>query len=94
MKPTPHDLHIYYSHEEKYHPDFVVETAAGKYICETKAANEIDDKTVQLKAKAAQAWCEHASREDEKPWRYVLIPHHVVQYSATLQRLISDYAGS
>ena len=41
LKPSARDLHIYYSHEEKYHPDFVVETAIAKYICETKAANEM-----------------------------------------------------
>lgn len=45
LKPTPLDLHIYYSHEEKYYPDFVVETDAAKYICETKAANEMNDET-------------------------------------------------
>ncbi len=92
LKPTPTDLHIYYSHEDKYHPDFVVETAEAKYICETKAANELEDPVVQLKAKAARAWCRHASAEDEKPWRYVLIPHSAVQHSATLQGLTSAYA--
>ncbi len=92
LKPTPHDLHIYYSHEDKYYPDFVVETPDAKYICETKATNEMDDPVVQLKAKAARAWCEHASKEDEKPWRYVLIPHHAVQHSATLQGLAFTHA--
>ncbi len=59
LKPSARELHIYYSHEEKYHPDFVVETATAKYICETKAANEMEEPTVLLKAKAAQAWCQH-----------------------------------
>ena len=91
LKPTPHDLHIYYSHEDKYHPDFVVETVDAKYICETKAANEVDDPVVQLKAKAARAWCEHASVEDGKPWKYVLLPHSAIQHSATLDGLIRTH---
>jgi type III restriction enzyme len=92
LKPSARDLHIYYSHEEKYHPDFVVETESGKYICETKAANEMQDPTVLLKAKAALAWCEHASLSDDKPWTYVLIPHPAVQHAATLEGLAASYA--
>jgi len=93
LKPTAQDLHIYYSHEDKYHPDFVVETSNAKYICETKAANEMTDEVVLLKAKAAKAWCQHASAADPKPWRYVLIPHSAVQYSATLAGLVAAYAS-
>src|SRR5665213_133572 len=92
LKPNANDLHIYYSHDEKYHPDFVVETAAGKYICETKAAGDMDDDIVKLKAKAATAWCEHASLQDDKPWRYVLIPHSAVQHSASLEGLAAQYS--
>ncbi len=92
LKPSARDLHIYYSHEEKYHPDFVVETARAKYICETKALNEMEEPTVLMKAKAAQAWCQHASLSDDKPWMYVLIPHSAVQHSATLEGLIASFA--
>jgi type III restriction enzyme len=92
LKPSARDLHIYYSHEDKYNPDFVVETASRKYICETKAANEMQDVTVLLKAKAAQAWCEHASLSDDKPWVYVLIPHSAVQHAATLDGLVAAFA--
>ena len=90
LKPTPHDLHIYYSHEDKYHPDFVVETQTAKYICETKAARDMEDPTVLLKAKAAQAWCRQASQADEKPWSYVLIPHDAIQHSSTLAGIIGS----
>lgn len=93
LKPNANDLHIYYSHDEKYHPDFVVETATGKYICETKAAGDMDDEVVKLKAKAATAWCEHASLQDDKPWRYVLIPHSAVQHSASLEGLAAQFSG-
>ena len=71
-----------------------METAAAKYICETKAANEMEDTTVLLKAKAAQAWCQHASLSDDKPWKYVLISHSAVQHSATFEGLIASYTHS
>jgi hypothetical protein len=35
MPPPPNDLHIYYDRDFEYRPDFVVQTATGKYICET-----------------------------------------------------------
>jgi type III restriction enzyme len=92
LKPSARDLHIYYSHEEKYYPDFVVETESGKYICETKASNEMEDSKVLMKAKAAQAWCQHASQFDDKPWTYVLIPHSAVQHASTFEGLVSSYA--
>jgi type III restriction enzyme len=92
LKPNANDLRIYYSHDEKYHPDFVVETAKAKYLCETKAANDIDDVVVKLKAKAAMVWCQHASLNDEKPWKYVLIPHSAVQHAATLEGLVVQYS--
>ena len=91
LRPNLHDLHIYYNHEEKYNPDFVVETDTAKYICETKRADEMKDETVLLKAKAAIAWCDHASLADTKPWHYVLIPHDAVVHSATLAGLAATY---
>lgn len=93
LKPSARDLHIYYSHEAKYHPDFVVETVNGKYICETKAANEMQDPVVLLKTKAAKAWCEHASVSDDKPWTYVLIPHSAVQHAASFYGLVATYGS-
>ena len=92
LKPNANDLRIYYSHDEKYHPDFVVETEKAKYLCETKAANDIDDAVVKLKANAAKVWCQHASLHDEKPWKYVLIPHSAVQHAATLEGLVAQYS--
>jgi len=56
LKPSPGDLDIYYCHEDKCVPDFVAETAATKYLCETNATNEMKDETVKKKAKAASAW--------------------------------------
>ena len=45
---------------------------------------------VKKKAKAAIQWCERASKVSDKPWRYALIPHDVVQISRTFQSLVGS----
>ncbi|QFU15149.1 hypothetical protein [Microvirga thermotolerans] len=86
---------IDYRRGERYEPDFVVETTTEKLICEIKARNELDDPTVQAKAKAARTWVsyanEHARSNGGKPWRYVLIPGDAVTESASLTGLVSKY---
>ena len=39
--------------QPEYEPDFVVETATAKYLCEPKATNAMQDDGVQAKARAA-----------------------------------------
>ncbi len=62
---------------ENYFPDFVVETTAGKYICEVKADNSVEDADVIDKADAAIEWCRVVSEAERgagrKEWRYVFI---------------------
>ncbi len=76
FKPAKGDFQIHYSHDESYEPDFVVETATGKFLCEPKRASEISDDVVQSKADAAVVWCEyatvHAKTYGGKPWTYLL----------------------
>ena len=95
LKPAPGTFQIYYS-DERYEPDFVVETTNAKYLCEPKAANEMGDATVQKKAQAAVRWCEHATQHEQqhggKPWRYLLIPDNALNKgSPTLQGLAATY---
>jgi type III restriction enzyme len=49
---------------------------------------DMEDSTVQKKAKAAIQWCERASDVSDKPWRYVLVPHDMVQINRTFESLI------
>lgn len=88
FKPARGDFHIYYQADTPYEPDFVVETKTGKFICEPKAAKDMDDEIVRAKAKAAVQWCEHASRHEAehggKPWSYLLIPHDMIRDSLTM----------
>lgn len=95
FKPLPEHFKIYYNHSNIYEPDFVVETKTSKYICEIKKEKEIDDKTVQEKARAVIEWCKHASEHERenggKPWSYLLIPHSDVRENMTLDGLRSRY---
>lgn len=89
VKPAKGQFKIPYKNEEGYEPDFIVETNSEKYICEPKRESEINDPVVQAKAKAAAEWCryatEHETRNGGKPWKYLLIPHNVIDESRTLQ---------
>jgi type III restriction enzyme len=91
LKPPKEVLRIYYHQEEVYQPDFVVEAENARYLCEPKRASEITDEMVQLKAKAAALWCQHASIVSDKPWHYVLIPHDAIEHSTTFKSLIHRF---
>jgi type III restriction enzyme len=86
------DINIYYksgSVERKYQPDFIVESAAGKWICETKKASEMNDTEVLAKATAAALWCRHATEATGESWGYLLIPHDHVRMSMTFAGFVA-----
>ncbi len=96
FKPAEGHFRIYVSQKySEYEPDFVVETATAKYLCEPKAANAMQDDDVQAKAHAAYEWCRHASEHEQqyggKPWAYLLIPHDAIKSTMTLQGMAAAY---
>ncbi|MEZ4615378.1 MAG: hypothetical protein R2867_07675 [Caldilineaceae bacterium] len=95
LKPPRGTFRIYYQGDRRYEPDYVVESATTKYICEPKRADELEDRDVQAKARAAVTWCQHASehavRHGGKPWRYLLIPHDAIAENMTLAGLAGLY---
>ena len=61
-----------------YFPDFLVRTADGIYLIETKAQGQLSNSNVQRKLKAAATWCERinglpAELRNERPWHYALV---------------------
>jgi type III restriction enzyme len=96
FKPARKAFRIDYARGESYEPDFVVETAVEKLMVEVKRADHLDQPDVQAKARAAVTWCKNASDHERanggKPWRYVLIPHDVVNENMTLAGLAAKYA--
>ncbi len=99
FKPARGVFQIIYGNRdgEMYEPDFVVETKTEKFLCEPKAAREMNDAEVLAKAKAAAEWCVHATTHEKqhggsKPWKYLLIPHDVITDNKSLQGLAATYA--
>ncbi|MBL8735357.1 MAG: DEAD/DEAH box helicase family protein [Planctomycetes bacterium] len=98
LRPSKHDLQLFYDGDTAYVPDFVVEWKDVKLIVEVKAANEMQDPIVLKKKAKAVAWCrfanQHAQAHGGKPWRYVLIPHDQVADNRTLAGLVEAYGHS
>jgi type III restriction enzyme len=88
LKPPKDLLMIQYAEEDNYNPDFIVETHGGRYLCEIKRATDMETANVLKKAKAAIQWCERASTASDRPWKYVLLPHDVIQINRTFASLM------
>jgi type III restriction enzyme len=88
LKPSKDLLKIQYAEEDNYNPDFIVETNDGRYLCEIKRATDMETANVLKKAKAAIQWCERASAVSDRPWKYVLLPHDVIQINRTFASLM------
>lgn len=75
IKPPLNQLGLFWKAGQQYNPDFLVETAAGKYMVEVKAANEVNQEEVVFKAREGIKWCRFASTADpdHKKWEYKLI---------------------
>lgn len=98
MKPAPGQFRIEYKNGRNYEPDFVVETESAYLLMEPKKATEVDSEKVQTKARAAVRWCryanDHASESDNKPWRYLLIPHDEIHLGRSVDGLLQSFEVS
>lgn len=97
MKLPRKFFQIEYKNGDLYEPDFVVETADAKYLCEPKMASEMEDDTVLAKKEAAERWCKHATQHAQenggKPWHYALIPHDVITSNRSFDALMKEYSN-
>ena len=96
LRPAREQFSIYWSNGSKrYEPDFIVETADAIYMVETKAAVNISNEEVQQKKLAAEEYCRHASEftaeNGGKPWRYILLPHDIIDRTASFEYLIATH---
>lgn len=94
LRPAREQFSIYWSNGSKrYEPDFIVETADVIYMVETKAATNVSTDEVQQKKAAAEEYCRHASEFTAeyggKPWRYILLPHDIIDRTANFEYLIA-----
>jgi type III restriction enzyme len=68
----------------RYSPDFLIRTATGVYVVETKAQSALSDENVQRKQRAAIAWCEQINtllpeERSEREWHYVILGEAAVK---------------
>lgn len=94
IRPAREQFNIYWSNgSRRYEPDFIVETEDCIYMVETKAANELSNEEVLMKKTAACEYCRHATEytmeNGGKPWKYVLLPHDIVERSASFAFLLA-----
>lgn len=75
IKPPLNQLGLFWKAGQQYNPDFLVETATGKYMVEVKALNEVNKEEVVSKTREGIRWCTFASTADPdyKTWEYRLI---------------------
>ena len=63
-------------------------------MCETKAEKNVYDADVQAKAEAAREFCRRAteftSKNGGKPWRYVIIPHTLVDRAYSFNYILQQ----
>jgi type III restriction enzyme len=98
LRPVAGQFNIYYrrgADQPEYVPDFVAANDGLNLLIETKKAADMQTEEVQAKARAAAAWCEHASAfataNGSEGWKYLLVPHDAVMVSATLSALTASY---
>lgn len=101
FRPAKGQFQIFYrngAEHLEYQPDFVAETAAGVYMLEPKASNQMEDPVVLAKRDAAVKWCVNASaysaKSGGKPWKYALMPHNVIAQNMTLDGLVRQFGVS
>ena len=97
LRPAPNQFKIYWEHNSRqYRPDFISETADAIYMIEIKKESEMEDTQVNDKARAAMEYCKYAteytSKNEGKAWKYVLIPHTVVQANMSFRHLVEQFA--
>ncbi len=98
LRPAERQFRLYWANNARqYRPDFVVETDAGLFLVEVKAANEIASDEVQDKARAGVRYCQYATeftaQHGGKRWRYLLIPHDAIATTSSFDFLVNQFTG-
>ena len=96
LRPAPSQFNITWNNNKRnYEPDFVVETSETIYLVETKKESDISTEEVQQKAKAALEYCynatEFTTKNNGKPWRYLLLPHNSVSITCDFNHYAKEY---
>lgn len=93
LRPASNQFRIYWdNNSKKYEPDFIVETVSIIYMIETKSRKEMEAPDVLAKQQAAKRYCQYVTdytlKNEGKEWKYLLIPHDIVERKNSLNYLI------
>lgn len=90
LRPAPEQFNIYWSRNNKYEPDFIVETDEKIYMIEIKASNQVNNEEVQAKKRAAEDYCniinDYAKTHNIKNWKYLIITDDNVKTNYSFDR--------
>lgn len=96
LRPATNQFRIYWDNNSKrYEPDFIIETEDTIYMVEPKSSANINDADVLAKKEAAIKYCKYAteftSKNNGKPWQYLLVPHTDISRIINFDFLIKKF---
>lgn len=91
LRPAHDQFNLYWSNNDRYEPDFIVETKNMIYMVEIKASNQVSNEEVLMKKDSAEKYCnivnEYAETHDNiKNWKYLLISDEDVKTNYSFDR--------
>lgn len=97
LRPNSQQFKIFYNRNQRYEPDFVVETANTIYLVEVKGEDKMKDPNVLAKKERAIKYCEISTEWGKtngyKQWKYLFIPAGQINMSSTFKNLAMRYEG-
>ena len=95
LRPAPKQFNLMYGNNQRYEPDFVVETNDTMYLVEIKGEDKLNaEENLQKKARAIR-YCELANIYCEqhglKYWKYLYIPSKQVQTNSSFTMLAQRF---
>ena len=98
LRPAKMEFEITYNNNNKYEPDFVVETHDKIYLVEVKGEDKLNASDVVAKKNSAIKYCAVVSRwaevNDYKPWEYLFIPSKKIYENSSFKQLSTDFIAS
>ncbi|MBP5602251.1 MAG: DEAD/DEAH box helicase family protein [Treponema sp.] len=97
LRPAKTEFDISYNQGKRYEPDFVIETKDIVYLTEVKDSSKVNDPDVIAKKERGIQFCkavsEWAKANNFKEWRYLFIPHDMIQESSSFNNLAHRFSG-
>ena len=97
LRPNPYQFKIFYNRNQRYEPDFVVETEEIIYLIEVKGEDRLHDPDVLAKKERAIQYCKISTvwgkANEYKEWRYLFIPSGQIKANSSFMNLAMRFEG-